>query len=143
MKKVNDDMLPELAGIYNTEGKQELYRCLREQYGIRQPSTFFNRMKINAALGYDEQNDVFSAGKTPSDNVFMSMEELCMQNPVRCRESSMLRSDKSEEMKSLIQELIGERLLELNRYVKLDSRTRTVLIDATSLKNDGYSIVNH
>ena len=143
MKKVSEDAMPELARIYNSEGQQSLYRCLREQYGIRQPSSFFSRMKSNPKLAYNAQNDIFGIETASSDGVFLSMDELCAGMPTRRPEATIRCSNKSEEMKNLIQELIGERLLELNRYVKLDVRSRTVLIDATSLRNDGYSIVNH
>ena len=38
---------------------------------------------------------------------------------------------------------ISDRLLTLTRYITLDSSTRTILIDQTSLSADGYQVVTH
>ena len=142
MKKVSKGAMPELANIYNSQGRQALYRCLRERYGIQSPGSFLQRMKSNPGLAYDAGTDVFTVRNVPTDEVFMSMEELCAGTLPHVQKTPIQHTDKSVEMRNLIQELIGERLLELNRYVKLDARSRTVLIDAASLKNDGYTIVN-
>lgn len=48
-----------------------------------------------------------------------------------------------EAMEKLVRELIGDRLLELNRYIALDSLSKTMIIDKTSLENDGYLLVIH
>jgi hypothetical protein len=47
------------------------------------------------------------------------------------------------KMEKLIQELLGDRLLELSKYITLDSSTKTMMIDQTSLKSDGYHIITH
>ena len=46
-------------------------------------------------------------------------------------------------MEKLVHELISDRLLTLSRYITLDSSTRTILIDQTSLSADGYQVVTH
>ena len=46
-------------------------------------------------------------------------------------------------MEKLIQELLGDRLLELSRYISLDSLSKTMIIDQTSLKSAGYRVVTH
>lgn len=46
-------------------------------------------------------------------------------------------------MEKLIRDLIGDRLLELSRYVALDTLSKTMIIDKTSLENDGYQLVTH
>ena len=46
-------------------------------------------------------------------------------------------------MEKLVRELIRDRLLTLSRYITLDSSTRTILIDQTSLSADGYQVVTH
>ena len=47
------------------------------------------------------------------------------------------------ELEKLVHELISDRLLMLSRYITLDSASRTILIDRTSLETDGYQIVSH
>lgn len=48
-----------------------------------------------------------------------------------------------EAMEKLVRELIGDRILELNRYIALESLSKTMIIDKTSLENDGYLLVIH
>lgn len=142
MQKVTEREMLELAQVYNTQGKQIMYQQLREQYDMKQPSGFFRRMKASTQLVYDEESDSFQIVSEASDEVFMSMEELCAPVATK-RQPAVKETMREDEMRNLIQELIGERLMELSRYVKLDSHSRTVLVDVTSLKNDGYTIVNH
>lgn len=142
MQKVTEYAMMELAQVYNTQGKQTMYQQLRDEYGIKQPGCFFRRMKAAAQLEYDEESDSFRIESEASGEVFMSMEELCA--PVATKQQTAAReAEREDEMRNLIQELIGERLMELSRYVKLDTRSRTVMVDVTSLKNDGYNVVNH
>jgi hypothetical protein len=46
-------------------------------------------------------------------------------------------------MEKLIQELIGDKLLAISRYVNMNTSDRTIIIDRTSLQNDGYQIIAH
>ena len=46
-------------------------------------------------------------------------------------------------MESLVQELIGERLLTLSQYVSLDTTGKILRLDKTSLTNDGYQLILH
>lgn len=43
-------------------------------------------------------------------------------------------------MEKLVNELINNRLLTLSRYITLDGSSRTILIDRTSLSQDGLNI---
>ena len=51
------------------------------------------------------------------------------------------RTDNSEEMEKLIHELIGERVLELSRYISINSISKTLIIDKTSLIRGGTIII--
>jgi hypothetical protein len=46
-------------------------------------------------------------------------------------------------MEKLIQQLLGDRLLELSKYITLESSSKTMIIDQTSLKNDGYQLFTY
>ncbi len=46
------------------------------------------------------------------------------------------------EVKKLIRELLGERLLELSRYITLDSSSKTMMIEHTSLSSAGYRVIS-
>ena len=52
-------------------------------------------------------------------------------------------TDKTMAMEKLVHELLSDRLLTLSKYITLDSSTRSILIDQTSLVADGYRIVTH
>ena len=79
------------------------------------------------------------------DGIFMSMDELC--SPVVpqhvMREAEKIYSSRPEAMEKLVRDLIGDRLLELSRYVVLDTLSKTMVVDKTSLENDGYQLVTH
>lgn len=47
------------------------------------------------------------------------------------------------ELEKLIQKLLNNRLLELSKYITLESSTKAMTIDQTSLKNAGYQITAH
>ncbi|WP_278308901.1 hypothetical protein [Butyrivibrio sp. Su6] len=42
-----------------------------------------------------------------------------------------------------MKELIGDRLLELSRYVVMDILNKTMIIDKTALTGAGYTLVTH
>lgn len=146
MVKINDKNLPDLAGIYNASGKNALYKKLRESFGIKYPWSTLSRMKSIDYLGYDENTDRFSVvNKQADENLFMSMDELC--SPVKpqhvCNTKTERNAPKAEAMEKLVKELIGDRLLELSRYVVMDTINKTMIIDKTALADAGYTLVTH
>ncbi len=46
-------------------------------------------------------------------------------------------------MESLVKELISDRLLELSRYIVMDTSSRIIMIDVTTMEADGYQVVTH
>ena len=77
------------------------------------------------------------------DKVFMTIDELCASNKNVKVSPVEQQPDKSKEMEKLIQELIGDRLLELSRYISINSISKTLIIDKTSLVRDGYRVTTH
>ena len=146
-KRIKDDELKKLARLYNDEGKEHLYSLLRDQHEIKNPYFVLQRMKNKAELEYDPKQDRFriESGTEEADGIFMSMEELC--SPVITRhvipDKGQISASRPEAMEKLVRELIGDRLLELSRYVALDSLSKTMIIDKTSLESDGYQLVTH
>ena len=125
-----------------------MYVLLSKQYGIKNPTCVFKRMRNKTNLAYDERLDQFFAkmrnGVNPED-VFISMDELCVSKmPEQCKKADVdYEQKRSNAMEKMIRELIGERLLELSRYVTLDSLSKTMYVDESSLKNDGYQVMIH
>ena len=50
---------------------------------------------------------------------------------------------KTAAMEKLVKELLGDRLLELSRYVILDTINKTLIIDKTAISDAGYTMVTH
>lgn len=146
-ERIKDEELKGLAEIYNSKGRNHFYSVLRNQYEIKSPYFVFRRMKNKPYLAYDTEKDRFlmEASLTEADEVFMSMEELCA--PVVSHHelpgAGRPTVNRPEAMKQLVQELIGDRLLELSRYVAIDPLSKTMIIDKTSLESDGYQLVTH
>lgn len=87
---------------------------------------------------------MFDENSTESeDKVFMTIDELCASNKNVKVSPVEQQPDKSKEMEKLIQELIGDRLLELSRYISINSISKTLIIDKTSLDRDGYQVTTH
>ena len=146
-KRIKDDELKKLAYNYNEKGKGSLYELLRDQYGIKNPYVVFRRMKNKAILGYNPEQNHFhvKSGFDDPDELFMSMDELCspMVPQHVMPESEHISSSRPEAMEKLVRDLIGDRLLELSRYVALDTLSKTMIIDKTSLEDDGYQLITH
>ena len=147
MVKIPDKNLPELAKVYNDGGKSALYHELRNSYGIKYPVSVFERMRKIASLGYNESKDLFDikAKKNPDEDLFISIDELC--SPMKPQH--VIAKDDAENipktvaMERLVKELLGDRLLELSRYVILDTMSKTMIIDKTALSDAGYALVTH
>lgn len=144
--KVKDTDLSELARAYNANGKQALYHLLRTQYAIKNPTNLFKRMVADSTLSYDKEKDRFAIEGTPtSEAVFLSMEELCAPIvPQHVTTQAQQEVDsRPAAMDKLIRELIGDRLLELSKYVTMDSLSKRVIVDKTTLIQDGYHLITH
>lgn len=144
MRRITKDQLQDFAKIYNEHGKAELYKRIKNKYEVKNPTCIFRRMKDEESLGYDSELNKFTFHKPIDENVFMSFDELCTPRqemvPVN---STTAESTKTVAMEKLIQELIGDKLLAISRYVNMNISDRTIIIDRTSLQNDGYQIIAH
>lgn len=148
MMKVPEQDLLQIAAIYNNEGRTAAYDYVRSHYSIKQP--YFLIMRLKDHYEYDENADRFDVEDTNQvpENLFMSMDELCQAAKgnsliVSGNNQSEPRVNRTEAMEKLVKELISDRLLEISRYVTVDSLSKTVLIDRTSLGADGYRVVEH
>ena len=74
----------------------------------------------------------------------MDLDELCNRTALSSeRQAETVTDPRPAAMERLVHELISDRLLTLSRYITLDSSTRTILVDQTSLSADGYRVVTH
>ena len=147
MKKISKQERIQLANIYNSEGKNKMYAMLREKYFISNPSQVFACMKKAPYLLYDAEQDLFGVNdpETNEANIFLDIEELCSSGNKKNTSQSVCQNNHAsyKSMDTLIQELIGERLLTLSQYVSLDMTEKILRLDETALKNDGYQLILH
>ena len=122
---IRERAFPKIIEQYNIGGKTAAYDYLRSEYGIKHPYFVIKRIKECGKYLYDADMDHFSE----IDAVVRQPEPAADTRPVA--------------MEKLVRELIRDRLLTLSRYITLDSSTRTILIDQTSLSADGYQVVTH
>ena len=142
---IGEDVFPEIIEQYNSGGKTAAYDYLRCQYGIKHPYFVMNRIKESGKYSYNEDADRFSStASSAGDGVFMDLDELCDRTALpKTRQMEAVTDLRPAAMERLVHELISDRLLTLSRYITLDSSTRTILIDQTSLSEDGYQVLTH
>ena len=99
------------------------------------------RIKKDGRYGYDEVKDRFEdypACGESGEGLFLGIEELCALSPAAPAPGPA--AGKHAGLEKLVQELLGDRLLLLSRYITLDSSTRTMMVDQSSLLADGYTV---
>lgn len=133
---------PGIVEIYNRDGRRATYEYIRQKFGLKKPYFVIQRLIEKSDYIYDKGKDKFELKDTgKGDELFMSLDELCRDDPGETHVTSKERAAAS--MEKLVQELISDRLLELSRYITLESSSHTIIIDRTSMKNDGYCVVVH
>ena len=142
---IKEESFPEIVSRYNTGGKTEAYAFLRSEYHIKHPYFLIKRIRECGKYTYDPETDRFKIPETSeAEGVFMDLDELCAAPAVRVPSGTEeANRSRPAELEKWVHELISDRLLMLSRYITLDSASRTILIDRTSLETDGYQIVSH
>ncbi len=141
MSKIKDNELLNIAEVYNIKGREAAYASI-EDHGIKYPYAIIKRMKNHANFIYEKETDTFSfQEKAENDAVFMTIDELC--SLVVTEKKAQPVDDRTVAMEKLIKDLLGNRLLELSKYITLESSSTTMMIDQTSLKSSGYKVVTY
>ena len=143
---ISESMFPEIVDLYNSEGKSAAFRFLKDKYGLKNPSCIIDRIKHSSSFSYNFESDSFApVAMDASDAVFLNLDQLCSKAiaPNRTDPPVIEAESPAPTMEKLIQELISDRLLTLSKYIMIETATRTVLIDRTSLISDGYTVNMH
>lgn len=148
MMKVPKEALIPIAQLYNRDGRTATYDYLRSTYAIKQP--YFLIVRLKDKFVYNETEDRFDVCETANNNpddLFLSLDELCPYKPANAKKVENQKhaalTDRTEATEKLIKELLSDRLLEISRYITIDSLSRTIRIDKTSLNADGYRVIEH
>ena len=142
---ISEESFPKIVEEYNSGGKTAAYDYIRSQYGIKHPYFVLTRIKECGKYLYNTDTDHFSeVGASKADDVFMDLDELCNQATLSAvHKPETVKDPRPAAMERLVHELISDRLLTLSRYITLDTGTRTILIDQTSMSADGYQVITH
>ena len=132
MIKINNQELRLLAEKYNSDGKQAMYVYLQSEYGIKNPTCTFKRMKKHPELGYHPETDRFLFDENSAeseDKVFMTIDELCASNK-KVKESPVEQQpNKSKEMEKLL-EFIDKG----GKTIRLQSQTENIKVEIKQKK---------
>ncbi len=141
MKMVEEKDFPEIVEIYNLSGRKAANAHIRSRYSLKNPWSVIARIRKTPGYEYDKNNDRFIIPfKHNEEQIFMSIDDLCNNEDKYVNKVSREVNAKTDlSMDKLIHELISDRLLELSRYVKLETSSRKILIDKTSMIADGYT----
>lgn len=138
-RKISD--YSEIIRVYNTDGRSQAYAYIRKQYDVKNPYGIISRIKQSGIFKYDEETDRFlESSNSGTDSVFIGLNELCQSGR---NAGSSQAIDNGQNMEKLIKDLIEDRLVQLSHYIQMNQLTRTVLIDHTSMKADGYQVIIH
>ena len=144
---IKENMFPEIVECYNRDGRPAAINLLRNKYGIKNTYFVMKRIKGSSKYHYDKDTDSFSgADSNEPDGIFMNLDELCSGGKAPTASGKEVQSvfdSRTIAMEKLVHELVSDRLLALSRYIVLDTSTRTLMVDQTSLLADGYQIVTH
>ncbi|MBQ1327589.1 MAG: hypothetical protein IIY49_06100 [Eubacterium sp.] len=143
--RVDKTDFPMIVEIYNSEGNSAAQKYIRETYGMVNSGYVIKRIKKSDDYHYDEATDRFVSDKNDNKEtkLFMNLDELCDIKTSKTIQAEINVKSKKDAMESLIKELISDRLLELSRYIMIDTSSRTIMIDVTTMKTDGYQVVTH
>lgn len=129
--------------IYNTAGSKAASEFLVSEYSLKRPLCFIANMKRNSKYKYNEQTKKFNSISKDEKPLFLEMDELCSSRPIIAKEPEPKARTHTADINFIIQDLIQEKLIELNRYVQINRYSGTVNIDKTGLLSDGYLIEIH
>ena len=145
MRVVDEKDFPEIVEIYNLDGRRAANAHIRAKYSLKNPWAVIARIRRTPGYEYDGDSDRFIVPfKHSEEQIFMSIDDLCKTGVKNgCVGKGDVNSRTDVSMAKLVHELISDRLLELSRYVTLETSRRTILIDKTSMIADGYKTVIH
>lgn len=143
MANVRKEDYEKIANIYNKAGDKAAMAYIEQTYGIKAPRGVLMRIKKSPGFSYDVENNKIIILKSSGEDIFMGIEELCNKTALSELSTTLTTSEsnlKNITLEFLYRELMEEKLMELNKYIKLNRYSNTITIDKTALKMDGYQI---
>ena len=135
--KMKAEEIDEVITIINTKGHECAAQIVNQKYGMNYQA-FKNRVYREGKYTY---NRALKKYELVDNQVceFLSLEELTLKRKVSLQDTS-LRTNSSNGLEALVQNLIKERLLEYNAFIQFDRHAKQVSINLSYLKQQGYEV---
>lgn len=130
-----------LVEIYNTEGKLKADEYIKSTYSLSLGYVYQRLLK--AGYIHDRTRKKYVLASSEPHN-FLSLETL-----LEPMSDSLSDNDKTlwevpsytNEIDTLVMELIKDKVLQLNHFMKINHHSKTVLLRKSALLEDGYKII--
>ncbi len=141
MANVRKQDYEKIVNIFNESGEKTAMDYIQQNYGIKAPRGVISRIKQSSEFSYDKENRKIIKSSKPDESIFMGLDELCSKEITPMEHVTPVPSTRSNDiLESLFRELMQEKLLELNKYIRLNRYSGTIKIDKQALIKDGYQI---
>ena len=144
MKDIIEIDFDEIANTYNQKGKGEAAKLAREKYNLSFQQVR-RRMNNKSDYYFDSKLRLYknkSVARIESN--FMTIDELeCHKLNQDLEKDLMPLSGLSitQSFEYLLNELIKDRLIELNKYVSIDLKKKQLIIHTKNLKRDCFQLI--
>lgn len=144
MSKIRKEDYSKIIKVHNESGMKAAMEYITNNFGTKYPRDVITRIKKTPGYSYDAENKkIIEDNVSTEKTIFMDIDELCKS--ATCSEVEHTVVTKGGDankfkIEIIYQELIEEKFLELNKYIKLNRYLSTISIDKTALIADGYQI---
>lgn len=144
MSKIRKEDYSKIIKVHNESGMKAAMEYITNNFGTKYPRDVITRIKKTPGYSYDAENKkIIEDNVSTEKTIFMDIDELCKS--ATCSEVEHTVVTKGGDankfkIEIIYQELIEEKFLELNKYIKLNRYLSTISIDKTALIANGYQI---
>ena len=139
--KITEIDYTELVKIYNSGGKLKADEYIKNTYSLS--TGYVYQRLLKAGYTYNRTHKKYVQVSSESDN-FLSLETLLepMAPAALDKEKSLWEVPSyTTEIDTLVMELIKDKLLQLNHFMKINHHSKTVVLRKSALLEDGYKII--
>lgn len=133
---IND--LEKVIEFYNENGHEVVAKYIVENYNVS-ANVFKSILRSNNKDYYNRGAKKYlikTVAEVPSGNTFITLEDLENNRKI----SGISDSFSTINNNDLFFELLTDRLIQLNNFIKLNHSTRQAYVNLTRLKSEGYNV---
>ena len=143
MSKIRKEDYSKIIKVHNESGMKAAMEYITNNFGTKYPRDVITRIKKRLDTVMMLNKKIIEDNVSTEKTIFMDIDELC--KGAVCTESkpanvSFIGGTRKPAIEMIYQELIQEKFLELNKYIKLNRYLNTISIDKTALIANGYQV---